>query len=91
MKSRAWLAVALLSISSVALAQGINETTDPAKIAAIEQHAQQLQSGGHAAPMMSEKGHMHKHPMRHLKGKAHKGAMKDKASADKPLANEGKS
>lgn len=89
MKSRAWLAAAVMSISSLAQAQGISQTTDPARIAAIEQHAQQLASGAQTTPMMGDH-RTQKHAMRRHKHKAmHKGAMKHKASPDKPMASKG--
>ncbi len=91
MKSRIWLVAAAMSVSSLALAQsgGVTENTDPAKIAAIEQHAQQLASGAPTTPMMDD---MHKHHMghhKHHKG-MHKHAAKDKGAEDKPMANESK-
>lgn len=90
MKSSAWLAAAVMSITCVAQAQGVSQTTDPARIAAIEQHAQQLASGAPSTPMMDHRGRMQKHAMRHHKNKAmRKGAMKHKATPDKPMASKG--
>lgn len=101
MKSRTWLFAAALSISGLALAQapmkpGVTESTDPAKIAEIEAHAQRLSGGAGAAPapMMGEHEHMRKHGMRHHK-RMHKGMrkheMKEKAPSDTPMATEPKS
>ena len=87
------------SASGLALAQsaaptGVTENTDPAKIAEIERHAQQLASGAQTTPAMGEHDHhMKKHATRHHRrmGK-HASAMKekDKAPADMPMATEGK-
>lgn len=94
MKFSPWLVAAAMSVSSLALAQGVTESTDPAKISAIEQHAQQLTSGTQTTPMMGDHDNMrghhmhgkhhHKHGMRHHKSK------EAKPSADKPMANESK-
>jgi hypothetical protein len=95
MKSSVWLFAAAMTVSSLALAQssGVQETSDPAKIAAIEQHAQQLQSGNAATPMMGDHEQMghHKHGMRHHKHARahHKAATKEKAP-DAPMAKDAK-
>jgi hypothetical protein len=111
MKASAWLFAAAMSVSSFALAQnalppGVTQITDPAKIAEIERHAQQLASGQPTTSMKEERHHMRdgkrhhkhgmrhhgkKHGMRHHKNKAmHKDAMKDKAPSDTPMATESK-
>lgn len=96
MKSSVWLFAAAISVSGLALAQnapkaGVTEITDPAKIAEIEQHAQQLAAGQSATPAPAEHGHMRKHGMRHHKHKAkHERAMKDKAPSDTPMATDSK-
>lgn len=95
MKASAWLFAAAMSASGLALAQaatppGVTESTDPAKIAEIERHAQQLASGAQATPAMGEHDQMKK---RHHKNKAkHKHAMKEKekAASDTPMATESK-
>jgi hypothetical protein len=96
MKASTWLFAAAMTASSLALAQtaknpGATEITDPAKIAEIERHAQQLASAGPATTMTGERANMKKHGMRHHKNKAmHKRAMKDKAPSDMPMATESK-
>jgi hypothetical protein len=96
MKASAWLFSAAMTVSSLALAQtemksGVTESTDPAKIAEIERHAQELASGAQATPMTDERDHMQKHDKRHHKNKAiQKRAKKDKAPSDKPMATESK-
>ena len=97
MKASAWIFAAAMSVSSLALAQtpqssGVTEITDPARIAAIEQRAQQLASRP-AATATADKGAQIKHKgMRHHKGKAmHKSMKKDKPAADTPMATDSKS
>ncbi|MDB5936924.1 MAG: hypothetical protein JWQ01_4268 [Massilia sp.] len=96
MKPSAWLFAAAMSVTGLALAQtgsAVQESTDPAKIAEIERHAQALQSGSQPAPEMSEQEHMKRHGARHHKGNAkhrHHRAMKDKAASDQPMATESK-
>lgn len=69
MKSTLVLSAALLAMSGFASAQTVTEITDPAKIAAIEQHAAQLK----ANPMSTGNGdHMDR---THHKGKMHHRAM----------------
>ena len=96
MKPSAWLFAAAMSAAGLAAAQapqssGVTETTDPAKIAAIEQRAQELASRPAAAT--ANEGDQMKHKgMRHHKNKAmhkgmHKGMKKDTSqdkSQDKP-------
>jgi uncharacterized protein involved in copper resistance len=103
MKSSTWLFAAAMSVSGLVMAQtnpGVTEITDPAKISAIEQHAQELAARGQTTPAMGEhdmnmdKGGMHhkKHrAMRHraMKNKATDKA-KDKAAPDTPMATESK-
>jgi uncharacterized protein involved in copper resistance len=96
MKARTWLFAAAISVSGVALAQtnpGVTQSTDPAKIAEIERHAEQLKSGAPTTAMMDEdhgkKHHGMRHHKHHKKG-MHKGAMKEKAPSDTPMATESK-
>lgn len=94
MKSSKWLFAAAISASSLALAQtptnpGVTESTDPAKIAEIERHAQELESRAQTTPATGE--HETKKSSKHHKNKAkHKEEMKDKAPADAPAATESK-
>jgi hypothetical protein len=96
MKASALMFAAAMSVSSLALAQtamksSVTETTDPAKIAEIERHAQQLSSGAQTTPMTGESDHMQKHGKRQHKNKAkQKSQMKDKAPSDTPMATESK-
>jgi hypothetical protein len=95
MKSSTWIFAATLSISGFAIAQsppnpGVTETTDPAKIAEIEKHAQELEARGQTTPAAGEKDHAKK--SKHHKSKAKpKDENKDKAPADTPAATESKS
>ena len=85
MKARTWLFAAAMSVSGLALAQtnaGVTQSTDPAKIAEIERHAEQLKSGQPTTPMM-DKHHKHHKAM-------HRRAMKEKAPSDTPMATESK-
>jgi hypothetical protein len=97
MKSSAWLFIAAMSISGMALAQstqgsGVTEITDPAKISAIQQHAQELASRPASAAPMDHGGDMKAHGTRHHKGKAmHKHGTKAKPASDTPMATESKS
>ena len=66
--------VSALIISGAAMAQsgmsgGVTETTDPAKISAIEQHAQQLMSNKSGMQSMDDHKMGQKHGMKH--GKKH--------------------
>lgn len=103
MKSVTFLFAAAMSMSGLAMAQsaknpGVTEITDPAKIAAIEQHAKELAAGGGQStmPMAGDHGDMkmHKGGMHHKKHRAmHHRAMKkaqDKAAPDAPMATESK-
>lgn len=108
MKARIWLFAAAMSITGLALAQtnpGVTQITDPAKIAEIERHAEQLRSGAPATPMMDERRDRREHGMRqdgrrhegrrhHMHRKHHKAmhrrAMKEKAPSDTPMATESK-
>jgi hypothetical protein len=102
MKASTWLLAAAMSVSGLALAQtasnsGVTEITDPARIAEIEQHAQQLASRGQTTPAMGGHDHMrmHKRGMHHNKHRAmHHRGMKnkanDKAAPDTPMAAESK-
>jgi hypothetical protein len=96
MKARAWLFAAAISVSSLALAQtaptsSVTESTDPAKIAEIERHAQELASAPPTTPVMGERDGSKRHGMRHQKNRAtHKRATKDKAPSDTPMATDSK-
>lgn len=104
MKSRTWLFAAALSVSGLAMAQsggnsGVTEITDPARIAAIEQHAKELAARGPATPMMGEHDGMsmnkgtHSKKHRAARHRAKSKAMdkaKDKAAPDAPMATESK-
>lgn len=101
MKSTVLLFAAAISVSGLALAQtapkgGVTEITDPAKIAEIERHAQELAASQSAAPMMDEHERMRAHATRHHKQKPmhrrpmREKAMKDKAPADTPMAPDSK-
>lgn len=97
MKSSAWLFAAAMSVSGLALAQsapgsGVTETTDQAKISAIEQHAQQLASRPASATSADQGGDATAHGAAHHKSKAkHKRAMKAKPASDTPMATDSKS
>lgn len=92
MKASAWLFSAAMSVCCLASAQtamnpGVTEITDPAKIAEIERHAQELASSPPATPTVGER----KHSMRHHKDKTtHQRAKKDKAPSDTPMATDSK-
>lgn len=100
MKATTWLFAAAMSISSLAMAQtasnrGVTVITDPARIAEIERHAEQLKSGQPSTPMMDEQRGKRHHGMRHYKHRKHhkamhRGAKKDKAPSDTPMATESK-
>lgn len=97
MKATTWLFAAAMSVSGLALAQnaGVTTITDPAKIAEIERHAEQLKSGQPTTPMMEEHTGKRQHGMRHHGKRHHKKAMhnramKEKAPSDTPMATESK-
>lgn len=96
MKTSAWLFAAAMSTAGLALAQtepqpGVKEITDPAKIAEIERHAQELASRSQTTTTTTEHEARKHHGARHPKHKAkQKRAMKDKAPPDQPAATEGK-
>ncbi len=98
MKSSAWLFAAAMSVSSLALAQsaqssGVTESTDQAKISAIEQHAQELASRPASATTADQGGNM-KAQGKSRKTKAsntNKSRAKAKpAASDTPMATENK-
>ena len=97
MKSSAWLFAAAMSVSGLALAQtaqssGVTENTDPAKISAIEQHAQELASRPAPSATEGQGGDMKMKGKSHHKGKAmHKPKTKAKPASDTPMATESKS
>lgn len=96
MKSSAWLFAAAMSAAGVALAQsapqsGVTESTDPAKIAAIERHAQEL--AARQSTTATEQQVATKQPgARHTKKSKAKSKrpMKDKAPPDQPATTEAK-
>jgi hypothetical protein len=83
MKSGKWLFAALISAAGLALAQtptstGVTESTDQAKIAEIEKHAQELEKRT-TTPAAGERDHTKKQGAQHHKSKAKpKQEMKDK-------------
>lgn len=86
------LSTSLLAACGLASAQSVTEITDPAKIAEIERHAQQLQSQPMASGMgdkMDAKHRMH-HAKKHHAKKMKAAAAKDKMAADTPMATETK-
>jgi hypothetical protein len=108
MKSSPWLFAAAMSFSGLALAQsapssGVTENTDPAKISAIEQHAQELASrpasgasgtsgaSGASAATTDQGGDMKTQGTRKHKHKStQKKSAKDKPASDTPMATENK-
>jgi hypothetical protein len=95
MKASAWLFSAAMSVSGLALAQTapqsrVTESTDPAKVAEVERHAQELESAKRTTPAMDERDHMQKQQMRPKNKAKHKRAKKDKAPSDTPMAPESK-
>jgi hypothetical protein len=100
MKSSIWLFAAAMSVAGLAMAQSapsstVTEINDPAKIAEIERHAQELAGQQQKTPAMSEHEHMHKPGMRHHKDKPmHKRGKKhmdkDKAPSETPMATDSK-
>lgn len=93
MKTTTLLFAAAMSVSGLALAQTtVNQITDPAKIAEIEQHAKQLAAGGQsqsqseAMPAMGDHEHMGQHKKMHHRAKSKaKAKAKDKAAPDTPM------
>jgi hypothetical protein len=79
------LSTSLIAVCGIASAQTVTEITDPAKIAEIERHAQQLQSA--PAPAMGDHmdGMHHKAKM-HKMHKMHAKKMKATADAAAPAA-----
>ena len=85
-KISALLVSSLLTVTGLAAAQGIpsgvTESTDPAKVAAVEQKAQELQQKSRpetpSATPKSHKHHMHKH--KHMM----QGAKPDAEAKDAP-------
>ncbi len=96
MKLQHLLSASLIAVCGIASAQTVTEITDPAKIAEIERHAQQLQSSPMPAMDSKMDGMHHKakmHKMHHAK-KMMK-PMDDKAAApaaaaDTPMATPAK-
>jgi hypothetical protein len=89
------MSVAGLAQAQTAASSTVTEINDPAKIAEIERHAQELAAHQQKTPAMSEHEHMHKPGMHHHKNKAmHKRAKKDKDKAktpsETPMATESK-
>jgi hypothetical protein len=93
MKPRAWLFAATMSFASLALAQTpsqstVAETTDPAKIAEIERHAQELASRTpSSSATATSSGEQHEAGKHHDRHHAHKGkhtrSMKGKPPSDR--------
>jgi uncharacterized membrane protein len=96
MKASAWLFSAAICVSSLALAQTapqsrVTESTDPAKAAEVERHAQELAARAQTTPTMEERNQMKKQSTHPSKSKSkHKRAKKDKAPSDTPMAPESK-
>jgi hypothetical protein len=101
MKPSTWLFAAAMCAANLALAQsasqtGVTESTDPAKIAEIERHAQDLASRAQspATATASEEAGAKKHRGGHHPKSKHKAkskpAMKDNAPAEQPAGTEGK-
>ncbi|MFL6707566.1 MAG: hypothetical protein ACJ8HI_05100 [Massilia sp.] len=93
MKTKVILSATLFALCGVVGAQTVTESTDPAKIAEIERHAQQLSSsqmssgsGEHMDGMHHKK--MHARHMRHAKKM--KAAQADAAASDTPMAEPAK-
>ena len=97
MKSSIWLFAAAVSVSGLALAQTapsstVTEINDPAKIAEIERHAEELAARQAKA---DERGHAQKHKQKHGKSH-HKNKAKQQPAAqetppsDTPMAPEPK-
>jgi len=97
MKTKVILSATLFALCGVVGAQTVTEITDPAKIAEIERHAQQLSSGqttttgsGEHMDGMHHK-RMHARHMRHAKKmKAARAAQADAAASDTPMATPAK-
>lgn len=96
MKLNMLLSASILTLCSAANAQTAVEITDPARIAAIERHAQELGAQPTAAPAAGEhtgrgdrmhRHHMRKHGMRHHKDmQGQRGAVKPAADVAAPPA-----
>lgn len=73
MKAKIWLFASLISLSGMALAQSssVTQSTDPAKIAEIERHAQALSSNQPTQADMGDKK-MHKKWHKKMHRKMHK-------------------
>jgi hypothetical protein len=89
MKASAWLFSAAICASSLALAQTapqsrVTESTDPAKAAEVERHAQELAARAQTTPEKKQSSHPSK-----SKSKK-KPAKKEKAPSDTPMAPESK-
>jgi hypothetical protein len=87
MKLQHLLSASLIAVCGIASAQTVTEITDPAKIAEIERHAQQLQSSPMPAMDSKMDGMHHKakmHKMHHAKKMK---AMADNAAAPAPAAD----
>jgi hypothetical protein len=78
------VAVSLLSIAGAAFSQGassgIMESTDPAKAAAVEEHARELQARQDNMPQKSTSGMTSAKPKK--EHRMHKGAAKSDRSGD---------
>lgn len=89
MKSALILSATLLAACGFASAQTVTESKDPAKIAEIERHAQELSAnptkmGNDQMDGMHHKRKMHGHHMHHAKKM--KSMPADAAASDTPMA-----
>jgi hypothetical protein len=96
MKASALIFSASICVSGLALAQtdtnsAVKETTDPAKIAEIERHAEELASRQQAKPATEAPASTQKHKKGGgHKGKSHKPAVKENPPSDTAPATEEK-
>jgi hypothetical protein len=95
MKIQHLLSASLIAVCGIASAQTVTEITDPAKIAEIERHAQQLSSApmpamGDKMDGMHHKAKMHKMHHHAKKMKAMPADAAAPAAADTPMATPAK-
>ena len=91
MKIKLLLSASLLAVCAIASAQSVVEITDPAKIAEIERHAQQLGAQPMAAPgdhmrgegMHGDRRHM-RHHRKHMRAMHNKKMDGDRAAMKTP-------
>lgn len=89
MKPGIWLFSAAVAFSSIALAQTapksqVTETTDPAKIAEVERHAQELAAEEQKSQEQMQQKKSKSSEKQKSKAK-HKGAKKEKAPSETPM------